>query len=74
MYYIDIEDIKEWFPALAEPYEAWGDQYNDNFKINECDKGSGSEVFLDLKDRVRWATEGLLLAAWLVLQVLRHQK
>jgi len=68
VYHIDEEDIQKWYPVLVEAFSLWRQRYEVNFEKNEVHLGSGREVFEDVKERVRWYTEGFLLAGWLVLQ------
>lgn len=66
--HVDEDIIQARYPALWPYYNAWVQEYNDNFKQNELDLGSHTEVFEDVETETAWHVEGLLMACWLVLQ------
>lgn len=65
---VEDEVIESRYPTLAPCFTAWREIYEDAFEEQECNLGSGKEVFPNVELRVAWYTEGFLMACWLVLQ------
>lgn len=66
---VEEDELRERYPEpWFKAYDAWVTKYMRAFEAQECQLGSGKEPFPDLKERVAWELEGMLLASWLSLQ------
>ena len=66
--HVDTDEIKNRYPLLTPSYIEWHDRYEAAFEQQECDLGSGAEVFQQVDDQVAWETEGFFIACWFALQ------
>ncbi|KAH0545352.1 hypothetical protein GP486_008453 [Trichoglossum hirsutum] len=66
--HIDPKVIKRRYPTLAPYYFKWQTIHETAFERQECYLEAGEGAFPEVRDRVAWETEGLLIACWLALQ------
>jgi len=50
-------------PLIADALTKWTDTYNNSFSEQECDQGSGRDVFPTVAEIVTWTIEGAALSA-----------
>ncbi len=66
--HVDMNVIEDRYSSLAPYYFEWQTIYESAFEQQACHLGGGTEVFPEVRERVAWETEGLLIACWLAPQ------
>jgi hypothetical protein len=65
---VEDENIESRYPKFYPSFDAWREVYFKSFEAQQCHLGSGLPIFPDIRVRVGWVVEGLLLGCWLALQ------
>ena len=63
---VDFEELQSEYPVLAPWFIKWVNDYEESFEEQECQLGSGKEVFPDPFRSAAWECEGFFIACDLV--------